>query len=70
MEYGVAIQFGIGSILLVDKTNVDVTGSYLELLSTDDAYEVLVVSYRKVISLVASMVILIHKMSIEMILFR
>lgn len=48
MEYGVAVQFGIGSILLVDKTNAGVTGSYLELISTDQAYEVLVVSYRKV----------------------
>ncbi|EFN86841.1 Vacuolar protein sorting-associated protein 13A [Harpegnathos saltator] len=48
MEYGVAVQFGIGSILLVDKTNAGVTGSYLELISTDQAYEVFVVSYRKV----------------------
>ncbi|XP_072752571.1 intermembrane lipid transfer protein VPS13A [Anoplolepis gracilipes] len=48
MEYGVAVQFGIGSILLVDKTNAGVTGSYLELISTDETYEVLVVSYRKV----------------------
>lgn len=48
MEYGVAVQFGIGSILLVDKTNAGVTGSYLELISTDQSYEVLVVSYRKV----------------------
>ncbi|XP_070527175.1 intermembrane lipid transfer protein VPS13A isoform X2 [Cardiocondyla obscurior] len=48
MEYGVAIQFGIGSIFLVDKTNAGVTGSYLELISTDESYEVLVVSYRKV----------------------
>ncbi|EZA49615.1 Vacuolar protein sorting-associated protein 13A [Ooceraea biroi] len=48
MEYGVAVQFGIGSILLVDKTNAGVTGSYLELISTDESYEVLVVSYRKV----------------------
>jgi len=49
MEYGVAVQFGIGSIFLVDKTNAGVTGSYLELISTDESYEVLVVSYRKVI---------------------
>ncbi|XP_025991463.1 vacuolar protein sorting-associated protein 13A isoform X2 [Solenopsis invicta] len=48
MEYGVAVQFGIGSIFLVDKTNAGVTGSYLELISTDESYEVLVVSYRKV----------------------
>lgn len=48
MEYGVAVQFGIGSILLVDKTNAGITGSYLELISTDQDYEVLVVSYRKV----------------------
>lgn len=49
MEYGVAVQFGIGSIFLVDKTNAGVTGSYLELISTDESYEVLIVSYRKVI---------------------
>lgn len=49
MEYGFAVQFGIGSIFLVDKTNAGVTGSYLELISTDESYEVLVVSYRKVI---------------------
>ncbi|XP_020288636.1 vacuolar protein sorting-associated protein 13A-like isoform X2 [Pseudomyrmex gracilis] len=48
MEYGVAVQFGIGSILLVDKTNAGVTGSYLELISTDESHEVLIVSYRKV----------------------
>ncbi|XP_076243831.1 intermembrane lipid transfer protein VPS13A [Calliopsis andreniformis] len=48
MEYGPAIQFGIGSILLVDKTNAGVTGSYLELISTEEPHEVLVVSYRKV----------------------
>ncbi|KAG7205210.1 hypothetical protein KM043_018296 [Ampulex compressa] len=48
MEYGPAIQFGIGSILLVDKTNVGVTGSYLELIYTNESNEVLVVSYRKV----------------------
>ncbi|XP_077263954.1 intermembrane lipid transfer protein VPS13A isoform X2 [Temnothorax americanus] len=48
MEYGVAVQFGVGSIFLVDKTNAGVTGSYLELISTDESYEVLVVSYRKV----------------------
>nr|XP_012219129.1 PREDICTED: vacuolar protein sorting-associated protein 13A-like isoform X1 [Linepithema humile] len=48
MEYGVAVQFGIGSIFLVDKTNAGVTGSYLELISTDESYEVVVVSYRKV----------------------
>ncbi|XP_012533549.1 vacuolar protein sorting-associated protein 13A isoform X2 [Monomorium pharaonis] len=48
MEYGVAVQFGIGSIFLVDKTNAGITGSYLELISTDESYEVLVVSYRKV----------------------
>lgn len=51
MEYGVAVQFGIGSIFLIDKTNAGVTGSYLELISTDQSYEVLVVSYRKVICL-------------------
>lgn len=50
MEYGIAVQFGVGSILLVDKTNAGVTGSYLELISTDQSYEVLVVSYRKVIT--------------------
>jgi hypothetical protein len=49
MAYGIAVQFGIGSILLIDKTNVGITGSYLELISTDESYEVLVVSYRKVI---------------------
>ncbi|XP_076222912.1 intermembrane lipid transfer protein VPS13A isoform X2 [Nomia melanderi] len=48
MVYGPAIQFGIGSILLVDKTNAGVTGSYLELISTEEPHEVLVVSYRKV----------------------
>ncbi|XP_066588204.1 intermembrane lipid transfer protein VPS13A-like isoform X2 [Prorops nasuta] len=48
MEYGPAVQFGIGSILLIDKTDADVTGSYLELISTKEAYEVLGVAYRKV----------------------
>ncbi|CAK9815547.1 Intermembrane lipid transfer protein VPS13C [Anthophora plagiata] len=48
MEYGPAIQFGIGSVLLVDKTNAGVTGSYLELISTEEPHEVLVVSFRKV----------------------
>ncbi|XP_076375159.1 intermembrane lipid transfer protein VPS13A isoform X2 [Megalopta genalis] len=48
MVYGPAIQFGVGSILLVDKTNAGVTGSYLELISTEEPHEVLVVSYRKV----------------------
>ncbi|XP_078045899.1 intermembrane lipid transfer protein VPS13A isoform X2 [Augochlora pura] len=48
MVYGPAIQFGVGSILLVDKTNAGVTGSYLELISSEDSHEVLVVSYRKV----------------------
>ncbi|CAK9828583.1 Intermembrane lipid transfer protein VPS13A [Anthophora retusa] len=48
MEYGPAIQFGIGSVLLVDKTNAGVTGSYLELISTEEPQEVLVVSFRKV----------------------
>ena len=48
MEYGPAIQFGVGSILLVDKTNAGVTGSYLELISTEEPHEVLVVSYLKV----------------------
>lgn len=49
MEYGVAIQFGIGSLFLIDKTNAGITGSYLELISTDESYEILMVSYRKVI---------------------
>ncbi|CAL7940918.1 unnamed protein product [Xylocopa violacea] len=48
MEYGPAIQFGLGSILLVDKTNAEVTGSYLELISTEEPHEVFVLSYRKV----------------------
>ncbi|XP_015437338.1 PREDICTED: vacuolar protein sorting-associated protein 13A-like [Dufourea novaeangliae] len=48
MEYGPAIQFGIGSVLLVDKTNAGVTGSYLELISTEEPHEVLLLSYRKV----------------------
>ncbi|XP_026299715.1 vacuolar protein sorting-associated protein 13C isoform X2 [Apis mellifera] len=48
MEYGPAIQFGIGSILLIDKTNVGITGSYLELISTEEPHEVFIVSYRKV----------------------
>ncbi|XP_034193125.2 intermembrane lipid transfer protein VPS13A isoform X1 [Osmia lignaria lignaria] len=48
MQYGSAIQFGVGSVLLVDKTNAGVTGSYLELISTEEPYEVLVVSFRKV----------------------
>lgn len=49
MEYGPAIQFGIGSILLIDKTNVGITGSYLELISTEEPHEVFIVSYRKVL---------------------
>lgn len=49
MQYGSAIQFGVGSVLLVDKTNAGVTGSYLELISTEEPYEVLVVSFRKVL---------------------
>ncbi|KAK2588797.1 hypothetical protein KPH14_001672 [Odynerus spinipes] len=48
MEYGFAIQFGIGSIVLLDKTNADVTGSYLEFISTGECHEVLFISYRKV----------------------
>ncbi|XP_076634172.1 intermembrane lipid transfer protein VPS13A isoform X1 [Colletes latitarsis] len=48
MQYGPAIQFGVGSVLLVDKTNAGVTGSYLELISTEEPHEVFVVSYRKV----------------------
>ncbi|XP_015594990.1 vacuolar protein sorting-associated protein 13A isoform X2 [Cephus cinctus] len=48
MEYGPAIQFGIGSILLADKTNAGVTGSYLELVSTNGSTEVLAILYRKV----------------------
>ncbi|KOX79050.1 Vacuolar protein sorting-associated protein 13A [Melipona quadrifasciata] len=48
MQYGPAVQFGIGSILLVDKTNAGVTGSYLELISTEEPHEVFVLSYRKV----------------------
>lgn len=61
MEYGVAVQFGIGSILLVDKTNAGVTGSYLELISTDQTYEVLVVSYRKVSIRELFIVVIIYK---------
>lgn len=49
MEYGPAVQFGVGSILLVDKTNAGVTGSYLELISTEEPYEVFIISYRKVL---------------------
>ncbi|XP_024221985.1 vacuolar protein sorting-associated protein 13C [Bombus impatiens] len=48
MEYGPAVQFGVGSILLVDKTNAGVTGSYLELISTEEPHEVFIISYRKV----------------------
>lgn len=48
MEYGFAIQFGIGSILLLDKTSADITGSYLEFISTGEFHEVFVLSYRKV----------------------
>ncbi|XP_053983322.1 intermembrane lipid transfer protein VPS13C-like [Hylaeus volcanicus] len=48
MQYGPAIQFGVGSVLLVDKTNAGVTGSYLELISTEEPHEVFVMSYRKV----------------------
>lgn len=48
MEYGPAVQFGVGSILLVDKTNAGVTGSYLELISTEE-HEVFIISYRKVL---------------------
>lgn len=49
MEYGPAVQFGVGSILLVDKTNAGVTGSYLELISTEEPHEVFIISYRKVL---------------------
>ena len=48
MEYGFALQSGIGTILLADKTEAGVTGSYLELISTDGSYEVFSISYRKV----------------------
>ncbi|XP_033208533.1 vacuolar protein sorting-associated protein 13C-like [Belonocnema kinseyi] len=48
MEYGFALQSGIGTILLADKTEAGVTGSYLELISTDGSCEVFSVSYRKV----------------------
>lgn len=48
MEYGPAFQFGIGTIVLADKTNAGITGSYLELISGDGSYDVVGVSYRKV----------------------
>ncbi|XP_043273461.1 vacuolar protein sorting-associated protein 13A-like isoform X2 [Venturia canescens] len=48
MEYGPAFQFGVGSIVLADKTNAGITGSYLELISTDGSYDVISASYRKV----------------------
>ena len=48
MEYGPVFQYGVGSIVLADKTNAGITGSYLELISTDGSYDVISVSYRKV----------------------
>lgn len=51
MKYGFAIQSGLGTILLADKTEVGVTGSYLELISSDPTSEIFSLSYRKVISL-------------------
>ncbi|KAF7991246.1 hypothetical protein HCN44_002808 [Aphidius gifuensis] len=48
MEYGPALQFGVGTIVLADKTNAGITGSYLELISTDGTYDVIGISYRKV----------------------
>ncbi|XP_028982314.1 vacuolar protein sorting-associated protein 13A [Diachasma alloeum] len=48
MEYGPAFQFGIGTIVLADKTNAGITGSYLELISGDGSYDVIGVAYRKV----------------------
>lgn len=49
MEYGPVLQFGIGSILLADKTDTSLTGSYLEFLSSNDTdEEILAISYRKV----------------------
>ncbi|KAK0164246.1 hypothetical protein PV328_002894 [Microctonus aethiopoides] len=48
MEYGPAFQLGVGTIVLADKTNAGITGSYLELISTDGSYDIVGVSYRKV----------------------
>ncbi|XP_044592317.1 vacuolar protein sorting-associated protein 13A-like isoform X2 [Cotesia glomerata] len=48
MEYGPAFQLGVGTIVLADKTNAGITGSYLELISTDGSYDIIGMSYRKV----------------------
>ncbi|XP_014604811.1 PREDICTED: vacuolar protein sorting-associated protein 13C-like [Polistes canadensis] len=48
MEYGFAIQFMIDSIILLDQTNADITGSYLEFISTGKCEQVFDLSYRKV----------------------
>lgn len=48
MEYGPVFQLGVGTIVLADKTNAGITGSYLELISTDGSYDIIGVSYRKV----------------------
>ncbi|XP_046422194.1 vacuolar protein sorting-associated protein 13A-like isoform X1 [Neodiprion fabricii] len=48
MDYGSSIHFSVGGILLADKTNAGVTGSYLELISTNTAPEVITILYRKV----------------------
>ncbi|XP_011303575.1 vacuolar protein sorting-associated protein 13C [Fopius arisanus] len=48
MEFGPALQFGVGTIVLADKTNAGITGSYLELVSGDGNYDVVGVAYRKV----------------------
>ncbi|XP_048515019.1 intermembrane lipid transfer protein VPS13C-like isoform X2 [Athalia rosae] len=48
MDYGSSIHFSVGGILLADKTNAGVTGSYLELISTSTTSEVITILYRKV----------------------
>ncbi|XP_047103973.1 vacuolar protein sorting-associated protein 13A-like [Schistocerca piceifrons] len=48
MEYGPAIQAGIGGIQLIDKIHTSCTGKYLELVSTHGTDDMVTLLYRKV----------------------
>jgi hypothetical protein len=48
MEYGPAVQASIGGIHLIDKIHTGCSGEYLELISTDNAADMITLLYRKV----------------------
>lgn len=50
MEYGPAIQASLGSIQLVDKLHVSLSGEYLELIATEPGTDMATLLYRKVSS--------------------